>query len=67
MQTDKFTALVRNAVMAAQNDVKSLPPRRGSSSRRRGMAVKMAMVLAVASIGVGLLACAVGYGIGTHA
>ena len=26
-----------------------------------------ALVLAVASIGVGLLACAVGYGIGTHA
>ena len=33
---------------------------------RAGQALT-AFVLAVASIGVGLLACAVGYGIGTHA
>ena len=33
---------------------------------RAGQALT-ALVLAVASIGVGLLACAVGYGIGTHA
>ena len=39
----------------------------GAPQRVEGWSALTAVVLAVASIGAGLMACAIGYGLGTHA